>query len=180
MFRGAQDTLQYGYGVLDTEFEERFDRLTRIASRVLKTPISLISLVDKERQWFKSSVGLDVRETARNISFCTHAIRRKEAFVVLDAKLDKRFSNNPLVTGDPKIRFYAGAPLIGHKGHAIGTLCVIDQKPRSEFETQERQLLRDLADTAVELMEMRRALSKFQALRRELRPLATQLAKLAK
>ena len=139
----------YSYGVLDTGFEERFDRIVRLASLILCTPIALISLVDKDRQWFKASVGLDVRETARDISFCTHAIKGTEVFVVPDAIQDKRFANNPLVAGKPDIRFYAGAPLIGSKGHAVGTLCVIDHEPHQEFNDKAQQLLRDLADTVV-------------------------------
>jgi GAF domain-containing protein len=170
----------HGYGILDTSFEERYDRLTRIAARILGTPISLISLIDENRQWFKAAFGLDVRETPRDISFCTHAIRDTEVFVVPDAKKDQRFVKNPLVTGDPKIRFYAGAPLVGRKGKMIGTLCVIDRKPRGDFPAEQQQVLRDLADTLVDMFELRMALSKSQALKRELKPLATQLAALAK
>ena len=170
----------HGYGLLDTHFEERYDRLTRLASCMLGTPIALISLVDENRQWFKAAFGLNVRETSRDISFCTHAIQDTEVFVVPDARKDDRFSKNPLVTGDPRIRFYAGAPLIGFKGQAIGTLCVIDRKPRSEFTTEQRQILRDLADTLVDIFDLRMALSKARALKRELKPIATQLAKLAK
>jgi len=170
----------YGYGVLDTDFEERYDRLTRIAAGILGTPISLISLVDEDRQWFKAAFGLDTRETPRDISFCAHAIHDTTVFIVPDARKDNRFSKNPLVTGDPRIRFYAGAPLIGRGGQAIGTLCVIDRKPRSEFTARQQQALRDLADTVVDMFEMRMAASKAQTLKRELKPLATQLAKLAK
>ena len=170
----------YGYGVLDTGFEERFDRITRIASRILDTPISLITLVDKDRQWFKSSVGLDLRETPRNISFCAHAIQGTEVFVVPDASKDNLFSSNPLVTGKPDIRFYAGAPLIGHKGQAIGTLCIIDRKPREGFNAEAQQVLRDLADTVIDMLEMRLALGRAQALKRKLITTAAQLAELAK
>ena len=170
----------HGYGILDTDFEERYDRLTRIASRILGTPISLISLVDEDRQWFKAAFGLNIRETPRDVSFCAHAIHDTRVFVVPDARKDKRFEKNPLVTGNPKIRFYAGAPLIGRKGQAIGTLCVIDQKPHSGFSAEEQQVLRDLADTVVDMFELRMALSKAQALKRELKPLAAQLTQLAK
>ena len=170
----------HGYGLLDTNFEERYDRLTRLASCILGTPIALISLVDENRQWFKAAFGLNFRETPRDISFCTHAIQGTEVFVVPDARKDDRFSKNPLVTADPGIRFYAGAPLIGFKGQAIGTLCVIDRKPRSEFTTEQRQALRDLADTLVDILDLRLALSKARALKRELKPIAMQLAKLAK
>jgi len=170
----------HAYGLLDTNFEDRYDRLVRLASFMLGTPIALISLVDANRQWFKAAVGLKARETPRDISFCTHAIEGKELFVVPDATQDDRFSNNPLVTGDPNIRFYAGAPLIGFKGQAIGTLCVIDRKPRSDFTAEQQQVLRDLADTLVDLFDLRLALSKARALKRELKPIALQLTQLAK
>lgn len=170
----------YGYGVLDTGFEERYDRLTRIASRILGTPISLISLVDEDRQWFKAAFGLDTRETPRDISFCAHAIHNTDVFVVPDERKDSRFSKNPLVTGDPRIRFYAGAPLIGRKGQAIGTMCVIDRKPRESFSVDQQHVLRDLADTVVDMFELRLVASKAQKLKRELRPVAEQLAKLAR
>lgn len=159
----------YSYGVLDTEFEERFDRLTRLASHILGAPYARISLIDKDRQWFKSSVGLKDRQTPRNISFCAHTIQGAGVLVVLDTKKDHRFSKNPLVTGNPKIRFYAGAPLIGHKGQAIGTLCVMDRKPRDKFTAKEQQLLRDLTDSVVDMFELRLVLSKARALKRKSR-----------
>ncbi|MDX1558152.1 MAG: GAF domain-containing protein [Marinobacter sp.] len=131
--------------LLDTPPEERFDRLTRMAARALNAPIALVSLVDKDRQWFKSRHGLDAPETARDISFCGHAILRKETFVIENALNDERFHDNPLVTGDPAIRFYAGAPLHDRHGYRVGTLCIIDRKPRS-FSQEEETILRDLAD----------------------------------
>lgn len=155
----------YKLGVLDSEFEERFDRLTRIAARLFDTPISLISLVDSDRQWFKSSYGLKARQTPRDISFCTHAITGKDVFIVSNAKEDERFRDNPLVTGDPKIRFYAGAPLITHHGHALGTFCVIDDEPRAAFSPAEQQILKDLADTVIDFFEMNNALRNAQAYR---------------
>lgn len=131
--------------ILDTPPEERFDRLTRLAARTFDTPIALISLVDSDRQWFKSRHGLEASETGRDISFCSHAILREEPRVVENALTDERFSDNPLVTGDPNIRFYAGAPLHDQHGHRVRTLCVIDSRPHT-FDTSDRTLLRDLAD----------------------------------
>jgi len=131
--------------LLDTPPEERFDRVTRLAAEAFDVPIALVSLVDRERQWFKSCYGLGVRETGRDISFCGHAILKSEAFVVSDALADERFSDNPLVTGEPHIRFYAGAPLEDRSGFRIGTLCIIDKKPRG-FSNRDEKTLRDLAD----------------------------------
>ncbi len=130
--------------VLDTPQEDRFDRLTRLASVVLGVPIALVSLVDAQRQWFKSRVGLDATETPRSISFCTHAVAQRDMLVVEDALRDARFAANPLVTGAPDIRFYAGQPVFSHDGEAVGTLCVIDTVPRS-FDDAARQTLRDFA-----------------------------------
>jgi len=131
--------------ILDTLPEERFDRITRIAKRVFGTQIALVSLVDAERQWFKSKQGLDACETGRDISFCGHAILAKDIFHIANASLDPRFADNPLVVGPPNIRFYAGAPLTTTDGFHVGTLCIIDDKPR-QLTTQELAVLRDLAD----------------------------------
>lgn len=130
--------------VLDTPLEERFDRLTRTARRLFGVSVALVSLVDHDRQWFKSRQGLDDLETPRSISFCGHAILNPGAFVVEDAALDVRFADNPLVTGPVGIRFYAGMPLQGPNGHQVGTLCLIDQKPR-HFTPDDVAALRDLA-----------------------------------
>lgn len=133
--------------VLDTSPEERFDRLTRLAKRLFGVPIALVSLVDEDRQWFKSCVGLSVSETPRDISFCGHAILGDDILTVPDALSDERFHDNPLVTGDPKIRFYAGCPLQAPNGSKLGTLCVIDVVPR-QLNDEDRALLRDLAQMA--------------------------------
>ncbi|MBD2104888.1 response regulator [Leptolyngbya sp. FACHB-261] len=130
--------------ILDTAPEERFDRITRMARNLFGVPIALISLVDAERQWFKSCQGLDASETSRDISFCGHAILRPEPFVVTDTQLDPRFADNPLVAGEPYIRFYAGQPLLSSNGQPLGTLCLIDRRPRQLNDT-ELESLRDLA-----------------------------------
>lgn len=130
--------------LLDTPPEERFDRITRIAQRVFKVPIALVSLVDRDRQWFKSRQGLAAAETPRDVSFCAHTILGHDIMVVPDAKLDPRFQDNPLVSGDPFIRFYAGCPLNMKEGRKAGTLCVIDRKPRS-LSPADFELLSDLA-----------------------------------
>ena len=130
--------------VLDTDPEERFDRFTRLAKRLFGVPIALVSLVDADRQWFKSRQGLEVTETPRELSFCGHAILAEDAMVVSDALDDERFADNPLVVEDPNIRFYAGSPLATPDGFRVGTLCLIDRKPR-EFDQEDRGLLSDLA-----------------------------------
>lgn len=134
----------HGLGVLDTPPDERFDRLTRLAKRLLQAPIALVSLVDVDRQWFKSCDGLSASETPRSISFCGHAVLQRQIFVVPDALLDPRFCDNPLVAGAPHIRFYAGVPLLNGGGSAVGTLCVIDTQPR-QIGSDDLELLRDLA-----------------------------------
>lgn len=131
--------------ILDTPPEERFDRLTRLAQRLFGVKIALVSLIDSDRQWFKSRQGLDAMQTGRDISFCGHAILGEDIFYVPDATQDPRFFDNPLVSGPPNIRFYAGAPLRTPEGYRLGTLCVIDDRPR-ELTPQEFQALRDLAD----------------------------------
>lgn len=128
------------YQILDSINEHDFDRITELASLICDAPISLVSLVDEKRQWFKSSVGLDVRETSRDLAFCQYAIMEPEMFVVPDATKDDRFSQNDLVTGKPDIRFYAGYPLIDPQGYALGTLCVIDRAPRRLSPKQEKAL----------------------------------------
>ena len=138
--------------ILDTPAEERFDRLTRIAQHILQVPIALVSLVDADRQWFKSHQGLDARETPRDISFCGHAILGADLFVVPDTATDPRFSDNPLVSGAPNIRFYAGAPLMLRNGQRVGTLCAIDRQPH-QVSSAQLAALRDLAQCASEELE---------------------------
>lgn len=139
----------HSLAILDTSPEERFDRLTRIAQRVFNVPIALVSLVDSNRQWFKSCIGVDVNETPRDISFCGHAILGEDVLLIPDAKKDERFADNPLVTGSPGIRFYAGYPLKMADGIQIGTLCVIDTVPR-HLTPGDIQLLRDLGTITVQ------------------------------
>lgn len=133
--------------ILDTPAEERYDRLTRLAKRMFGVPIALVSLVDENRQWFKSCVGLSVSETSREISFCGHAILSNEIFIITDATKDERFADNPLVLKDPKIRFYAGCPLRYLDGSKLGTLCIIDRNPRT-FSEEDLENLKDLAELA--------------------------------
>ncbi|OQK36628.1 diguanylate cyclase [Vibrio vulnificus] len=133
--------------ILDTAAEERFDRITRIARRLFDVPIALVSLVDEDRQWFKSCIGLNASETPRDISFCGHAILGTDTLIVEDASQDARFADNPLVTGEPHIRFYAGVPLMFEHSSCLGTLCIIDSKPRTLNEDERLDLI-DLAKMA--------------------------------
>lgn len=130
--------------ILDTPAEERFDRLTRMAKRMFRVPIALVSIIDENRQWFKSNESLPACETPRNISFCGHAILGDDIFLICDTLADPRFADNPLVTGAPHIRFYAGCPLRSAGGFKIGTLCIIDAVPH-EFDEDDAVALRDLA-----------------------------------
>lgn len=138
----------HGLGILDTPREDRFDRYTHIAARIFNVPIALISLVDRDRQWFKSAEGLDGDETPRGISFCGHAILGDGVFEVRNARRDPRFRDNPLVLEPPRICFYAGAPLKAPGGHKLGTLCIIDRVPR-RLSDDERAMLQNLADMVV-------------------------------
>lgn len=144
--RSRLETLR-ALNLLDTAPEERFDRLTRMARRMFGVPISLVSLIDANRQWFKSNQGLEASETPRDISFCGHALLGDDILLIPDATLDDRFLDNPLVVDNPNIRFYAGCPLKVLNGSKIGTLCIIDREPR-DFSTEDIELLRDLATMA--------------------------------
>ena len=134
--------------ILDTPPEERFDRVVQFAAEEFDMPIVLVSLVDASRQWFKARVGMDVCETARAPSFCGHAILKPEMLVVEDALEDERFHDNPLVCGDPRIRFYAGAPLQLPGGEIVGTLCLIDHRPRT-LDDLDQAIFRSLRDLVV-------------------------------
>lgn len=143
------------YGVLDTQTDDHLQRLVRLAARVMETPTALVSLVDGDRQWFLARHGLDATETPRQMAFCAHAICAEKTLVVSDARLDPRFCTNPLVTGPPEIRFYAGAVLQSPEGHNLGTLCVVDRTPRQLSRFQE-ETLQDLAQLVLRELELRR------------------------
>lgn len=142
------------YDILDTGHEERFDRVTKVVEMALNCPITAISLVDADRQWFKSQQGLDVDETPRDVSFCTHTVQNTMPMIVEDAAQDSRFSDNPLVTGDPNIRSYLGVPLLSPDGYNVGTLCAIDTEPR-KFDGKSVELLNHLAELVVDELELR-------------------------
>ncbi len=162
------------YDVLDTPPETPFDDLTELAAYICEAPIALISLIDEERQWFKSRVGMAVAETSRNIAFCAHAILQPELFVIEDATRDERFHDNPLVTQAPHIRFYAGAPLLTPDGQALGTLCIIDRKPR-KLSAEHQQALRVLSRHVMTQLELRRRSKEVSGLRDERIQLIAQL-----
>ncbi len=140
---------------MDSSEDQAYDDITRMAADVCGTPMALITLVDGTRQWFKSRVGLQLTQTPRQHAFCAHAIQTPDqVMVVTDARKDERFTSNPLVTGDPNIRFYAGAPLVTASGHALGTICVIDTEPR-DIEPSQLETLQFMAQQVVSMLEAR-------------------------
>jgi len=135
----------YRLNILDTGPEDRFDRITRLAAAIFDAPYAFVSLIDRDRQWFKSCFGLDLKETSREVAFCSYAILNPEVMIVADTFLDSRFADHPLVTGDPHIRFYASCPLTLRDGHSVGTLCLIDTRPR-QLDEIKINLLKDLGN----------------------------------
>ena len=154
------------YDVLDTVPESIFDDLTNLAALICEAPIAMLTLVDEKRQWFKSKIGISAKETHRDLSFCAHAVLQNKIFIVPDAANDTRFAGNALVTGDPKIRFYAGAPLITPDGHALGTLCVIDKVPRT-LRPDQKRALEILSSHVMTQLELRRRSSELARARAE-------------
>jgi GAF domain-containing protein len=151
------------YGLLDTPNEPAFDRIVLETKQALSMPIVLISLVDANRQWFKAKVGIEATQIPLSISFCTHAIKGRDVLIIPDAKLDERFADNPLVTHYPQVRFYAGTPLIAGNDKRIGTLCVLDTRPRRDFNTSAAAILTANAAATMAAVEKRARLLGNQA-----------------
>tara|TARA_R110002050_G_scaffold292053_2_gene447030 strand:+ start:586 stop:1788 length:1203 start_codon:yes stop_codon:yes gene_type:complete len=154
----------YKYSLLDTFYEDEYDQITKMASNICGTPISLISLIDKDRQWFKSNIGLGLPETPRDFAFCAHAINSpQETFIIPDSRKDERFFDNPFVLNEPNIVFYAGVPLVTGDNIALGTLCVIDSEPKN-LSAEKQEALEDLASQVVKLFELRRKTKELERL----------------
>lgn len=167
-----------GYAILDTIPEQEFDDITLLASHICGTPVAMISLVDENRQWFKSKIGVVETETSRDIAFCAHGILQKEVFVIEDARADERFASNPMVTGKQQIRFYAGAPLIAPDGHALGMLCVTDQIPR-ELNEDQKKALQALSRQVIARLELKRSLADLRKTENSLRDSEVNFRQLA-
>lgn len=144
----------YELDILDTPAEQDYDDLVELASMICGCPMSLISLIDNDRQWFKSKKGVDDSQTSRDISFCSHAIKQEDVFIVENTLNDDRFKNNPFVTGEVQVRFYAGAPIYSPQGHKMGTLCVIDRRPKTLL-PRHIDALKKLSHQASKLLELR-------------------------
>ncbi len=169
----------YDYDILDTIPEKEYDDITKIAADICGMPISLISVIDDERQWFKSAVGLEDKETTRDVAFCAHALLKpEEIFIVPDSSKDERFHDNPLVMGPPYIGFYAGVPLMNDDGNAVGTLCVLDSKP-NELTREQKETLKALARQVVAMLEMRKMNKLLQAQKAEMAQLNEDLSQFA-
>ena len=169
------------YSIMDSLPEEDYDYLTSIAGQICDTPIALVSLLDDKRQWFKSSHGLDATETPKEYAFCAHAIHHpQELFVVADSRKDERFHDNPLVTGGPNVVFYAGMPLVSNKGLPMGTLCVIDNKPKQQglSESQENAL-KSLARQVMNLMNLRKRQNQLETALEDLSQMNNDLERFA-
>ena len=162
------------YDIMDTPPEKDFDDLVRLAAKIFNLPISTVTIMDADRQWFKASVGLEVTETARDISFCTHAIELHEPLVVKNTAEDPRFASNPLVRNGPNLGFYAGVPLRNSEDHALGTFCIMDQRPR-EFSADELETLKILANQAMRLLDLRAQRYKLRELNKEIEQINTDL-----
>ena len=145
------------YAILDSEPEEAFDDLVLLAAHICRTPMAMLSLVDDHRQWFKSKVGVKMQETPKDISICAHAIEQHDLYIIPDTCKDPQFRENPLVVGEPRIRFYAGAPLVNEDGFALGTLCVVDREPRN-LDDEQKEALNALSRLALRQMELRKNL----------------------
>lgn len=158
------------YKILDSSPEAAYDSITALAATICEVPTAFISFVDKDRQWFKSKVGLDVCETDREVAFCAHTIMRDDVLVIEDAKENELFKDNPLVTGEPFIRFYAGAPIRNSEGMGLGSVCVVDRVPGKLTDVQ-LTALRDLAGLAMEMLETRQVLDELATVNQELKVL---------
>ena len=162
------------YQILDTPPDTEFDLLTALASQICATPIAMVSLVDKDRQWFKSKIGVSISETRRDIAFCAHAILQRGVMEIDDASADKRFADNPLVTSPPNIRFYAGAPLVTKEGCALGVMCVLDHKPR-KLSNEQRTWLSMLGQLTMAILDFRKKVGEVSKVAFEREWLITEL-----